>query len=93
MQPLAALRQHSLQVGQRAPGLHRDGEIVHGVVDHPVQTAAAQHRMTGIQGRSPVQACAETAGNPGGGRIVPLAHQGDQLLAGGRGRRHGTMVP
>ena len=92
-QPLPSFGQQSLQVGQGATGFHRDGEIVHGVVDHPVETAAAENRMAGIQRWTPVQASAQTARDPGRSCIVPLAHQGDQLLTGGRGSRHGTMVP
>ena len=83
----------TLQVLKWQTGFHRDRQIVHGMVDHPVELAAGEHLMAGIQRRTPVQACAQATGTPGGAALVPLAHQIDQSAAAGGGMAHGTMVP
>ena len=92
-QPLPLLRQQILQVLQWQAGFHRDGQIVHGMVDHPVELPAGEHLMAGIQRWTPVQACAQATGTPGGAALVPLAHQINQSTAAGGGMAHGTMVP
>ena len=82
-----------LQVDKGESRLHGDGEIVHGMVDHLIEVLAAEYRMVGIQCWSPVQAGSVSTGDPGGGVLMPLAYQGDQLGSGCRGMAHGTMVP
>ena len=55
-QPLPALGQGVLQIGQGQPGLHGDREVIHGVVDDSVQPTDAHGRSGLLQWRSPVQA-------------------------------------
>ena len=62
------------------------------MVDHLIEVLAAEYRMFGIQCWSPVQAGAVSTGDPGGGVLMPLVHQGDQLGSVCRGMDHGTMV-
>ena len=92
-QPLALFRQQILQVLQWQAGFHRDGQIVHGMVDHPVEVATGEHLVAGMQWRAPVQASSQATGTPGCGALMPLAHQVDQIAAVGGGMAHGTMVP
>ena len=72
---------------------HADGEIVHGMVDHPVERTAAQHRVVRIEGWPPEKMIPLSTRDPRGGVLMPLANQVDQFVAVGGGMAHGTMVP
>ena len=92
-QPLPLCGQQGLQLLQRQAGFNGDRQIIHGVVDHPIQIPAVQHGVAWIQGWTPIQSGAQATGTPGQGVLMPLAHQVDQIAAAGGGIAHGTMVP
>ena len=92
-QPLPLLGQKSLKPVEGHSSLHREGQVVDGMVGYTIEMAAAQHAMGGIQARSPLQVLTQAAGDPRGGVLMPLAHQLDQGASVGGGMAHGTMVP
>ena len=92
-QPLALFGQQGLKAVEGHPRLHRQGQVVDGMVDDTIQMAAAQYGMAGIQTRPPAQVLTQAAGDPRGGVLMPLAHQLDQGASVGGGMAHGTMVP
>ena len=105
-QPLLLFRQQALQLHQRQAGLHRDRQVIHRMVDHPLEVLHAEARPRVLQGGTPVQARGQSCRGPGLAVAVQLSHQLPQLGVsvrqqqrfgagvsdGGQGM-HGMIVP
>ena len=91
--PLPMVGQQGLQLLQRHPRFHGDGQVIDGMVDDPIELAAAHGLMLWIEAWAPVQPRAKASGDPRGGCPVQRFDQRDQLLAVGGGMAHATMVP
>ena len=68
-----------LQIGQGQPGLHGDGEVIHGVVDDPVESAGAHGWACLLKRRPPVQATSQPCRRPGTATAMQVAHQRAEL--------------